>query len=227
MSQGQLPTSKIAARLKNVVSYPKDDPTAALKDVLGWDQHQNNNVHVVVDESTDYSFGGTVYPRGRRLLADTSLESTFQDPFSESRRTLGDKIVLANNDVYDNLYGSGSDWRIKRMYYVPRYFYPSGVANADEKNAFINNEDFTVYPYPSSFAPGGVLYERRLNSTAGNAFSFTAANGVTWDDTDIFFDAVTGPDSILTWDENPQGMDGSPPTHGIKRSNFAAVYCPS
>ena len=79
MSQGQLPTSKIAARLKNVVSYPKDDPTAALKDVLGWDQHQNNNVHVVVDESTDYSFGGTVYPRGRRLLADTSLESTFQD----------------------------------------------------------------------------------------------------------------------------------------------------
>ena len=213
MSQGQIPTTTTAARLKTLVSYPQDDPTVSLKDTLGWDQHQEfAGVHVIADAfTTDYDFSSTGWPFGRRLLINTQMSGAgqFDDAFSEPRRTLGDKIVLARHGVYDNLYASGSDWFMKRLFYVPRYRYPSNDPNADEKNAFINNEEYTVYPFPSSFSPGGVLYEKRLNGTAGESFSFTDANGFTFTDTTFFFDYFASADTIVTWDDNPTGMNDS------------------
>jgi hypothetical protein len=206
MSQGQIPTTPTAARLKTLVSYPQDDPTVSLRDTLGWDQHQEpTGVHVIYDPvSTAYDFSSTNYPYGRRLLINTSVSgaSEYIDAFTEPRRTLGDKIVLARSNVYDELWTGGSDWHINRLFYVPRHRYYSNDPNADEKNAFINNEEYTVYPFPSSFSPGGVLYERRLNGTEGESFSFTDVNGFTFNDSLIFFS-----DGSVTWDENPAGMN--------------------
>ena len=157
MSQGQIPTTTTAARLKTLVSYPQDDPTVSLKDTLGWDQHQFvAGVHVIYDPvTTDYDFSSNLLSV-RKETSDKHPNvdmGQFKDAFTEPRRTLGDKIVLARNVVYDNLYSSGSDWFMKRLFYVPRYRYPSNDPNADEKNAFINNEEYTVYPFPRLIQP--------------------------------------------------------------------------